>query len=745
MSSVRSPALHPVSTASFVLPLFGATLFASAFLLFGVQPMFTKMILPVLGGSPAVWSVAMVFFQAALLAGYLYAHLLVRFLPVRIAAILHVALMAAALAATPIGVAGGWGRPPAHQEALWLIGLFGASVGLPFFAVAANGPLLQAWFARSGHPSAQDPYFLYGASNLGSFVALLSYPVLIEPLLPLGDQSRSWSVAFVLLAAMIGLCALAVPGGRVAGGQGAPRADHLSPATPARRRLAWVALAAVPSGLLVSVTAHVSTDVAAAPLLWVAPLALFLLTFILTFKDRPLLSDSLLAGAQVWGTALVLLAPVLRWPLGVTLGLHLGLFFVNALVCHGALYRLRPDRARLTEFYLFLSLGGVVGGVACSLVAPAVFSTVLEYPILLVLALACRPGIAASLPALRSSWLRVGAGALAVGCLLVLTNSLGSSAWTVAVAVLAVGLILSWRRSDLALAAAAALALVVLVPPADGVTTTAYRSFFGVHRTTDLGEGRFRILMHGTTVHGAQRLRNDDGTPASGRPETLTYYTPEGGYGRTLAALRDVQGGRLRPVAVAGLGAGVIACHSAAGERWDFFEIDPVVVGLARDPAKFSFLRDCTPDAPVRLGDARLTLSDEPGQYGLIILDAFSSDAIPAHLLTREAISLYLSKLDATGAIIFHITNRHLELRNILARTAAEHGLVTYVMAEGPVEEPLERRLRAPTKIAVVARDPGHLGAIATGGPWTRVQPDMSRRPWTDDYSNILGALMDAR
>jgi hypothetical protein len=750
MSAVASRTSTRSHTAPMVLPAMAATLFASAFLLFSVQPMFTKMILPVLGGSPSVWSVAMVFFQSVLLAGYLYAHLLARHCSTRQGALIHLGLMAGATVLLPIAVAGGWGRPPANMESFWLIGLFGASVGLPFFAVAANGPLLQAWFARSGHPTAHDPYYLFAASNLGSFAALLAYPVLVEPIWPLTAQSVAWKAGFVVLGGLIALCAALVGTSRAdTSATAAARARPDDGPVTGRRRLAWIGLAAVPSGLLVSVTAQLSTDVAAVPLLWVIPLALFLLTFVVAFRNGAAIHEGWLVRAQVWGTALVLLGLTLRWPLPVIPALHLGLFLVNALLCHQTLYRLRPGPSRLTEFYLFLSLGGVLGGVACTLVAPAVFSRVLEYPLLLVVALACRPGLLKELPSLRGAspaltLALAAAGAAAVAWLLSLSPIM---VWLIAGKALAIAAIVLWRRGAVVLTAASALALVVLNPPAvyDGVGARFHRSFFGVHKTADVNEGQFRILMHGTTIHGAMRLRNEDGSPAEGRPDLLSYFTREGGYGQALAALRAARGGSLPSVAVAGLGAGVIACHALPGERWSFFEIDPVVVDLARDPATFRFLTECAPDARIPLGDARLTLAEEAAGKSLIILDAFSSDAIPAHLLTREAIGLYLSKLDATGAIAFHISNRYLDLGHILARAGAEHGLATYLIEEEPTGEPLSRRLRAPIKLAVMARDPAHLGPIASDPRWVKVQPDLARKPWTDDYTNIMEAIWDKR
>jgi hypothetical protein len=642
-----APAVRPAPRAA-TLPLFAAALFLSALLIFAVQPMFTKMVLPVLGGSPAVWSIALVFFQALLLAGYCYAHLLARYASTRAALGLHLGLMLGAALSLPIAIPAGWTSAPADGEAFWLLGLFAASVGLPFFALAANGPLLQAWFSRSGHP------------------------------------------------------------------------------------------------VLVAVTAHISTDVAAAPLLWVVPLALFLLTFVLAFRDKALVGPAMLARLQVWGTALALMTAIASVPLALGLALHLALFFVNAMLCHGALYRRRPAAARLTEFYVCMSLGGVLGGIACALLAPQLFSRVLEYPMLLVAALFCRPGF---FGADARAWVK-DAGRAALVCMIVVAAVAAAagallpadSVGFVLMAILAALLMAAWRTPPQV--APTALAALIVAVAVGGLNGESVRSFFGVHKLTRTGDGRFLTLSHGTTIHGAIRIANNDGTAVAGRPEPTTYYTYEGAIGSAIASVRQARGGRLGSVAAIGLGAGSLACHVAAGENWSFFEIDRAVLRIASEPSRFRFLSECAPDVPVRLGDARITLAGEPGGKALIVLDAFSSDAIPAHLLTREAIGLYLSKLDRDGVLVVNISNRHLDLTRILARAAAEHGLVTHVMRE-TADEPTERRFRARAIVAALARDPAHLGAIAQDPAWQRVSPDMARRPWTDDFSDILQAILD--
>src|SRR5215831_3143804 len=411
VSGVAAPAAP--RARGLLLASFIAAIFLSAALLFMVEPLFTKMVLPRFGGSPSVWSVAIVFFQAALLAGYAYAHVLTRYAAGRASVIIHLALMAVACLALPLSIAAGWGRPPAVGEEFWLIGLFAASIGLPFFALAANSPLLQAWFARTDHPDASDPYFLYAASNVGSFLALVSYPLAIEPFVRLSDQARYWSVGFYVLIALIAACGVLlwrspVKSPAAAGADAAADAPFTSPPTW-RGAAFWVAQAAVPSALLVAVTAHISTDVGAFPLLWVLPLALYLLTFVIVFARRPIIPHWLVVAVQpVFVIALigVIIADPIKsvftghadfvfQPVKTIVGqiaVHVVVFFVCALMCHGELARTRPAPRYLTAFYLWMSLGGVIGGIAAGLLAPQVFDWVAEYPILLALALLCRPG-----------------------------------------------------------------------------------------------------------------------------------------------------------------------------------------------------------------------------------------------------------------------------------------------------------------------------------------------------------------
>lgn len=734
----------PGSREALMLPAFAGALLLSALLLFSVQPMFTKMMLPSLGGSPAIWSVAMVFFQIMLLLGYLWAHALTRLFSLPVAAIAHLCLTIAAFVVLPLA----WpivSAPSAEGgQALWLVGAFAASVGLPFFALAGNGPLLQAWFARSGHRAAGDPYFLYAASNAGSFVALLAYPLLIEPFFGLRAQSIAWTWGFTGLLLALVLCAWLALTAREAAHVKNP-APQAKVAISWRDRLAWIGLSSVPSGLLVAATAHISTDIAAAPLLWVAPLALFLLTFIIAFRDKPPVSMRVLFLAQAFLAGLALSSLIgAATNIPLQLGTHLLLLFVASLSIHHTLYKRRPAASGLTDFYVCMSLGGALGGLFAALLAPALFSSVLEYPILIVAIFLCQPGACV----FSAQGLRTAAGfAIFAVTTLVALYVFASDAHVSDVmrAVLIVSLaapMLILRERPALVAGFAGLAALSSVMLSGAVTQErAHRSFFGVHKIGLWQEGKTRILKHGTTIHGFARVLNEDGSPVAQPPRPTGYYTLEGPIGEAIRSVRLQKGGRLEHIAAIGLGAGTLACHLREGEAMTFYEIDALVADLARDPKLFPFLSACAPQAPIVLGDARLTIASQVARSDLIIVDAFSSDAIPAHLLTREAIALYLSKLSPNGVIVMHISNRAMDLRATLARVAADAGLIALHRLD---VAPLGEDYRAGSRVIALVGDPADLGALALeGGQWEKLEPDLSRRVWTDDYSTILTPVLD--
>jgi hypothetical protein len=720
--------------------LFASTIFLSALLLFLVQPMFTKMVLPQLGGAPQVWSVAMVFFQAALLAGYAYAHLLVRRLSPAIGALVHLAVLAAAAATLPIAITQGFGAPPSTGIALWLIGLFAISLGLPFAALSASAPLLQGWFGATGHAQAHNPYVLYAASNLGSFAALIAYPLVLEPLLSLKTQSQLWSAGFAMLSVAIAATSLFV-----ARRPGFAAADRSAEPATARDRLSWLTLAAIPAGLVIAVTSYMTTDVAAAPFLWVVPLAFYLLTFVAVFRERPWLTQA----------AVARLVPIAAAPLSIGLlggdkkfwlamiVLNIVAFGLLALLCHGELYRRRPAPARLTEFYLWCSLGGVLGGIFAALVAPAIFNRIYEYPILVAAAVLVLPGMFAggTRHFLKQVAPILAVAALAVAVRLTFGVRLPAEAelpfQVVLVSVAGAMLLLRERPAQYFALMVLAFVITGLWQPGFNRIATA-RSFFGVHQVTETADGRYRLLYHGTTLHGAERIV--DGGSAKTPPEPLTYYYFGGPISEVIDATRIARGG-LHRVAAVGLGTGSLACHKRGDEQWTFFEIDPDVVRIARDPRLFSFISGCAPGLPVVLGDARLTLLGATERYDLIILDAFSSDAIPVHLLTREAIAGYRSRLEPGGVLLLHISNRHMDLAPVVASVGTAEGLVTWLKQDNrPDLVPPDFKLNA--LVAALARNPRDLGDLPQRPGWREIRPDPGVPAWTDDYSDILGAIL---
>jgi hypothetical protein len=717
------------------LPLFAITLFVSALLLLWVQPMFSRMVLPALGGSPAVWNTAMVFFQTALLVGYLYAHLVSRWLGLRRQVALHLALLTVASLTLPIAIGPDWTPPTEGTPVFWLIALLAWCLGLPFLVVSSTAPLLQKWFSASGHPAANDPYFLYGASNLGSILALLGYPLLLEPTLTLDRQNEAWAFGYAALAVLVASCGLAV--------WRQPRAGDASKdasAAPAARtvgwgqRLHWLALAFAPSSLLLAVTAYITTDLASVPLLWVVPLSLYLLTFVIVFARRPVLEHAWMVKAQpfiVIPLALVFSQSAAFW---LALPLHLAAFFVTAMVCHGELAKRRPTTSHLTEFYLWMAFGGMLGGVFNALLAPVAFDWVLEYPLALVIACLLRPSIGQdrgsrladlglplivlSLMLLQVQWRRLGLPDL---------GAVGALALLVPVALLLYGF--AARPLRFGLGVAAVLGVVLLAGEPSQVQARA-RSFFGVY-TIKHDPAGYHVLVHGTTVHGAQH------TDPAARREPLTYYHRGGALGQIFEALDD------HPpelVGAVGLGVGTVACYRRPGQRWTFFEIDPLVLRIARDGRWFHYLQDCAPEADVVLGDARRSLQQaSAGQYDLLILDAFSSDAIPVHLLTREAFALYLDRLAPGGLIALHISNRNLDLAPVVASLLAEAGLVGRIQTRAPPLE-AQRAFRNAATWVAIARSENELGALADDPRWQRM-PAASGHPWTDDFSNLIGAL----
>jgi hypothetical protein len=727
------------------LLLFALPIVLGAALLFWVQPMAAKAVLPLLGGSPSVWNTCMLFFQAMLLAGYVYAHLTTSWLGVRRQAVVHAALLLVSLAFWPQPTGGSRLSSPGAHPASWLLGHLLASIGLPFFVLATTSPLLQRWFAHAGHSASRDPYFLYATSNLGSMLALLSYPLVVEPILPLARQGQLWSAGYALLVALTLACVPAAWRSR------GPSTEEV-PSDPAptldrpewRRRLRWVFLAFVPSSLMLGATTYLSTDIAPVPLLWVVPLAIYLLTFILAFARRPIVPHA--AMVRALPIAAMLLAPALAAGLvqPFWIPLHLLTFALAAMVCHGELARDRPSAQHLTEFYLALSLGGALGGVFNALIAPLIFDRVAEYPLAIVLACLALPGRGPSPLTWPGLAREVAIPATIFLVTAALVTDLGGIAETVvgvAGVMIVTGLValLAWshrgRPIRFALGLGAALLASGLSPGVDGRPLARRRDFYGILRVTSVDRGRFHRLFHGSTLHGQQCFDPDR------RRDPLTYFTRTGPIGQVFSTMRDRPGPR--SVAVVGLGAGSLACYAESGDRWTFYELDPAVVRIARDPRFFTFLRDC-PARSLTLveGDARLRLAEAPdGGYDLIVLDAFGSDAAPMHLLTREALRLYRRKLSPGGLLAFNLSSRYLDLDTVVDALAADAGLACRVCYDVDVSPAEVRDGKQPSIWAVLAASPADLGPLANDPRWVVPRLRPGQRPWTDDFSDILGAF----
>jgi len=723
-----------------VVALFATTLFASACLMFVVEPMVAKMLLPSLGGAPAVWNTCLVFFQAMLLAGYAYAHGATQLFGIRRHVILHSVLILLPLLVLPIGLQ--HVTPDSGQEPVaWLLIVLVSSIGLPFFVLSTSAAVLQKWFSATDDESAGDPYFLYAASNLGSFVALLAYPVVLEPTLRLQEQSALWTLGYGIFATLTVACAALVWRRTRAGVSTRQPRDIAEPDTPISwwRRGHWVALAFVPSSLLLAVTNYISTDVASVPLLWVLPLALYLLGFGLAFSPSARRASGIATRLMPLLALVLTLVLIADWtsPLSLIIPLHLAAFFTIALACHSDLAHDRPSTRRLTEFYFWIALGGMFGGLFNALLAPVVFNSIIEYPLVLVAACLLR---AVTAPR-EDRWLGArdlvlpAAIGLFVAAAVLINNQFGWSRYIVLEAAVPALVAFSQRRHAIRFAACIAAILIAgsLAESRYGPVVYAERTFFGVNRVrVDEGLG-YRFLFHGTTIHGMQRL-----DPAR-QHEPLSYFHQAGPAGQIFAGVPKASDAT--DIAVVGLGVGTLASYRTPSQHWTYYEIDPAVERIARDTSYFTYLSACGDGCRIVTGDGRLSLAQaKPHQYGLILLDAFSSDAVPMHLLTREAIDLYLSKLEPGGVIAFHISNLHLSLARPLARLASDAGLAALWQAEPPYAGSWSDG-KFPTEWFIVARDQADFGRLNTDTRWKIPTSSTTTPLWTDDFSNILSAL----
>jgi spermidine synthase len=718
--------------------------------------MFAKMILPMLGGAPSVWNTCIVFYQALLLAGYIYAHVTTRWLGVRWQAMLHLGLLLLVFITLPIHMAKSWTPPVATNPTLWLFLLLLVSVGLPFFALSATAPLLQKWFATTHHPSAKDPYFLYSASNLGSMIGLLGYPILLEAYLSVSAQTKTWTFFYWILAGLISVCAIIVFRSSRTGMQEPnsgtmPRSKaDISVGLRANQRIRWVLLAFAPSSLLLGVTNYITTDIAQVPLLWIIPLAIYLITFILVFAPKPIFSHQLMLRAQpflliplgilfYWG-----FTRVVAWPF---IPFHLLAFFVIAMVCHGEIAYSRPPTQYLTEFYLWISVGGILGGLFNVLAAPLIFNTFAEFPLMIVLACLLRPSLDTSDRKSYEPWLDIGLplataiilGISGIGVRYFMRLEYLSESLKVVVIIFVSSLIgalcFSFRNRPVRFGLGiGGMILVGFLWMSDQQVLYKERNFFGTLRVLYESEGDYHLLFHGTTLHGAQSLN-----PVRQR-EPLTYYHKTGPLGQ-IFEISSMNPANDR-IAIIGLGVGTAACYAKSGQDWTFYEIDPAVERIARDTRYFTFLYDCPAKINVVLGDARLSMVKRPDfNYDLIVLDAFSSDAIPVHLITREAIKLYLNRLAEDGILAFHISNRYLNLKTVLGDLAHDVNLACLVQEDMELSETEEKEKKAPSTWVVMARRTSDLGKLVDDYRWRPLPGRTGVRLWTDDFSNILSVF----
>jgi spermidine synthase len=706
--------------------LYTTAILLGSCLLFLVQPLCAKMLLPLMGGTPAAWNTCMVFFQAGLLLGYAYAHAGPRWLGVGWHGVLHIVLLIGAYFTLPLRlpdeIPAGW-----HPIA-WLLMSLTLAIGLPFTLLAAGAPLVQRWFVARTLAAPRDPYFLYAASNIGSFLALGIFPFLLEPFFSLSVLSQWWTFGFILCVVLLAFC---VPTTRIKTAA-SPSAES-TPSPQWRQRGRWIMLACIPSSLLLSVTTHLTTDIAPMPLLWLLPMAIYLATFTLVFASRRLIPQDAIVRwlpIVILGWLIVMLSEATE-PMPLVMGVHLLGFFWLAMLCHGELSRTRPAADQLTDFYLCLAIGGVLGGILNALVAPLLFSGLLEYP--LMIGLACLFGLENGLRPTRDD-------GIWVGVLLTLTAALVAFwQWVVhldpgpvSVAAMFAGpLVIAYtmhrQPARFALGIAAILLASGLYHGVQGTALHRERSYFGIHRVTE--SNGFRRLVHGNTIHGQQSLD----------PETrhlpLTYYAEAGPIGSVFHALKG--DARLEHVGAVGLGTGSLAYYAEQGYNWTFFEIDPSVIAIAENPKLFTYLRDTRGNVRIELGDARLQLKKSPKRFGLLVVDAFGSDAIPAHLLTREALQVYLDHLEPNGILAFHVSNRYVDLEPVLALLAKDAKCEAFFRKHDSSPEQQARGLLSSEWLVIVRQRED----LPAGLHWQAAKTRRGLPVWTDDSSNLFQVL----
>ncbi len=712
--------------------IYTLTLFLSAWLLFWVEPLVAKMLLPLLGGTPAVWNTSMMFYQCLLLGGYWYAHLITRYLNVRYQISLHIILLIVATFTLPIVIPYYFTSPNINYPLVWLLSALTLMIGAPLFLLCATAPLLQHWFSITKHPDAKDPYFLYAASNLGSMLALLAYPFFLERFLTLNQQSIRWSIFYGILILCIAFCASFLQKNNRVDRHNSQRTEKLS----LKLQLYWIALAFIPSSLLLAVTTFLTTDVASIPLLWIIPLIIYLLTFILTFSHQTFLRRHFLIRLEPLLIAMVILVLFLmrqnlNFNLLSSFGIQLLGFFVISMVCNGQLAHTRPHVNKLTIFYLWIAVGGLLGGIFNALIAPAIFNDVWEYPLVLLFATFLKPPLSEKKSLFFNFIFTLIVLILSLKIIFALDIKDLTTKIEIYIFIIANALLVFFNQKPWRYGLAITLLLFFgyfIIPP-KYPPLLKVRSFFGTYKITQQKQWGIHMLWHGTTLHGVQFL-----DPTKQKLPT-TYYPP-------LQTIFDNISKTPRNIAVIGLGVGSTACYRRPQDQLTFFEIDPVIEKIARDTHYFTYLKLCPPTAII-LGDARLTIQKEPPHsYDLIIVDAFSSDSIPMHLLTQEALIIYLTKLKPNGLLVFHISNRYLKLTPILGRLAQQLQLNIIEGQFNPNKIVREKNQESPSLWIILSRNSAILLPILEKTPnWQVIKTDPKTPLWRDDFSNIFSTL----
>ncbi len=711
--------------------------------------MIAKMILPLLGGSPAVWNTSLVFYQTCLLAGYAYAHYGSGWLGTKRHALLHLNLVLAAVLLLPVVLPIQWFATPTQSPAELVLTVLCVSVGFPFLVVSAGSPLLQKWFAQCQHKAASDPYFLYAASNMGSMIGLVAYPILIEPNLTLSQQNHFWFYGYLGLLVLTSSCVLLYlrPLSRpveIESGSLAIATQEPEPVPSWPDKLRWLVWALVPSSLLSGVTTYVTTDVVSAPLFWVVPLALYLFSFVVAFGRSGWATSEFLVRRQAFLLLGAILTVVLQanQPVYLILPIHLLAFFATALLCHGQLAALRPSSRYLTDYYLWISLGGMLGSLFNAILAPAIFTSVVEYSLAMAAAAFMRPDIGADSTSARQrrfDWAFPAALlALMLGFIWFGRSSALFAGANLRLLVYGITGVLclsfAYRPIRFGVGIAALLVIAQALPPPYGQVLYADRSFFGAYRAIYDSAGNRYALFHGTTVHGAQSANK------SMRLQPPSYYHRTSPVGQVLRT--EARSGTTSNVAIVGLGTGALACHGARSQRFTFYEIDPLVEKIARDDRLFTYLRDCPPKIEVVIGDARRSLVNAADrQYQLLVLDAFSSDVIPVHLLTREAVALYLSKTTADGALLFHISNRYMDLAPVLTRIAREFNLLPYIWNDLQISPRESAEGKSASRWILLAPNSQVARHYAADNRWRPLDGSGEVDLWTDEFSDVLKVL----